>query len=76
MIYELELLALCDYDTDIFLDIRSIFEKQYSGKNTDIERKILTKFIDMYPDVLDYDFDEKWGGFQLKYKSKYPEWFV
>ena len=76
MIYEIELLELCGYDTDLFLDIRSIFEQNYSGKNYEQERKILIKFIDLYPDVLEYDFDEHWEDFKLKYKSEYPEWFV
>ena len=76
MIHEVDLLELCDYDIDLFLDIRNIFEQQYKGKNTEIESRILSEFIDMYPDVLDYDFDKKWQDFKLKYKFEYPEWFV
>ncbi len=76
MIYEIELLELCDSDTNLFLNIRSIFEKQYSGNNSEVEKKILSEFIDKYPDVLAYEFDGQWEVFKLQYSTKYPEWFI
>lgn len=76
MIYEIELLELCDYDTDLFLSIRNIFEQQYSGANSEKEKDILSKFIDRYPEVLDYEFDDQWKEFKLRHKPKNPEWFV
>ena len=76
MKHEVELLELCDNDIDLFLDIRSIFEKQYHGNKTETEKRIMSVFIDRYPEVLDCEFDDQWKNFRLEYKSKYPEWFV
>ena len=76
MIHEEELMKLCNYDTDLFLDIRSIFEQSYTRNNYEEERKILIEFIDLHPDVLAYDFDCVWKDFKNRYRFKYPEWFV
>ncbi len=76
MIHEEELMKLCENDIDLFLDIRSIFEQQYKGSGSTLERKVLIEFIQMYPDILEYEFDDYWKDFKYRYKSEYPEKFI